>query len=1002
MRVLVIEDDGATRALLISTLRARRHDVVACEDAEGAWSALGPETRPAIFDLAVIDVGLPGQDGIAFCRQFRRHPGGRHAAVLLVTGDERPETLEAALDAGVHDYLLKPVDRRALTIRLAIAEQRSLANATSRYSREALRESESRFEAFMSNSPAAAFIKDAHGRYLYVNKGYLTALEVTESDRIGRTHFEVYPPEVATAFQQCDDIVLATGQSHENLDRVPTKDGVHDWLTYRFPLNDNQGKPTLVAALAIDVTARLRAERALQAQATQLRNEQARAETVLRFAARLSALGDFRSVLDAVCTEARAALGTATVALTLRDEGTGAMRLAAASGLGADALAVFGDIPREAWEATMPSYAPVLVVSDLATHVAPDRRPSVERAGLRSGMSALVKREGRIVGTLGVWTREPRAFTNDEQALLQGLADQAGLAITNTQLLDDVRRAETRARHERDRAEALLRISSVVSERADLPDTLQAVCDQTRLALGSTRASVLLYYPQEKVLRVGASSGGPAEFHSLTAFEPVPIELHERLAPLDVPIVVLSDVREFNFSPNFDRMWNAGLRSLVQLRMIYGGELVGILTAGEMGRFRNFSEEDQSLLRGIGDIAALAIRNQRLLDERRRAEEQMRNAQKLESLGVLAGGIAHDFNNLLVGVLGNAGLALMELADDSPAREAVKHIETSAQRAAELTRQMLAYSGKGKFLVEPINLSKIVEEMTQLLGRVISKQARLSLHLSRELPAMVGDATQVRQVVMNLITNASDALDQQPGLITLETGVMEADQATLAATYLNEQLPSGRYVYLAVSDSGVGMDEATRRRIFEPFFTTKFTGRGLGLAAVLGIVRGHRGAIDVKSEPGRGTTFQVLFPAATSVAAVEGAMTTPSKQWRGSGVVLLVDDEEAVRGVAARVLQRSGFEVVEAGSGEEAIAHCASTTTEPRAVVLDLTMPGLGGEATFHEIRRRWPALPVVVSSGYMPQEGGDLQDVPFLAKPYRPSELIDLLRRVLEPQDVA
>jgi len=313
---------------------------------------------------------------------------------------------------------------------------------------------------------------------------------------------------------------------------------------------------------------------------------------------------------------------------------------------------------------------------------------------------------------------------------------------------------------------------------------------------------------------------------------------------------------------------------------------------------------------------------------------------------------------------------------------------------------MLAYSGKGKFLVEPINLSKIVEEMTQLLGRVISKQARLSLHLSRELPAMVGDATQVRQVVMNLITNASDALDQQPGLITLETGVMEADQGTLAATYLNEQLPSGRYVYLAVSDSGVGMDEATRRRIFEPFFTTKFTGRGLGLAAVLGIVRGHRGAIDVQSEPGRGTTFQVLFPAATSVAAVEGAMTAPSKQWRGSGVVLLVDDEEAVRGVAARVLQRSGFEVVEAGSGEEAIAHCASTTIEPRAVVLDLTMPGLGGEATFHELRRRWPALPVVVSSGYMPQEGGDLQHVPFLAKPYRPSELIDLLRRVLEPQE--
>ena len=404
MRVLVIEDDGATRALLISTLRARRHDVVACEDAEGAWSALGPETRPVIFDLAVIDVGLPGLDGIAFCRQFRRHPGGRHSAVLLLTGDERPETLEAALDAGVHDYLLKPVDRRALAIRLAIAEQRSLANATSRYSREALRESENRFEAFMSNSPAAAFIKDGHGRFLYVNKGYLAAFEIVESDRIGRTHFEVYPPDVAAALQQSDDVVLATGRSHESLERVPGRDGVHEWLTYKFPLNDNQGKPTLVAGLAIDVTARLRAERALHAQAAQLRNEQARSETVLRFAARLSALGDFRSVLDAVCSEARAALGTTTVALNLTDQVTGAMRLAASSGLGADALAVFGDIPREVWTAAMPSYAPVLVVPDLAEHVAPDRRASVERMGIRSGMSALVKREGRIVGTLAVWT----------------------------------------------------------------------------------------------------------------------------------------------------------------------------------------------------------------------------------------------------------------------------------------------------------------------------------------------------------------------------------------------------------------------------------------------------------------------------------------------------------------------------------------------------------------------------------------------------------------------
>jgi signal transduction histidine kinase/CheY-like chemotaxis protein len=468
------------------------------------------------------------------------------------------------------------------------------------------------------------------------------------------------------------------------------------------------------------------------------------------------------------------------------------------------------------------------------------------------------------------------------------------------------------------------------------------------------------------------------------------------MAPLTVPVVVVPDIRSIGYGPNFDRIWEGGLRSIVFVRMVHDGELIGVVTAAEIGHQREYSEEEQALLRGVAEIGALAIRNARLIEERRRTEEQMRNAQKLESLGVLAGGIAHDFNNLLVGVLGNAGLALMELSADSPAHQAVKDIETSAQRAADLTRQMLAYSGRGKFLVEPVNLSRVVEEMTQLLGRVISKQAHLEMHLAHDLPAVVADATQVRQIVMNLITNASDALDGKPGLITLTTAVIDASPEFLASTYLNEQLPAGSYVCLEVSDSGVGMDEPTRARIFEPFFTTKFTGRGLGLAAVLGIVRGHHGAIDVRSEPGSGTVFRVLFPAAPAAVSTDASSVVAPKQWRGSGEILLVDDEEAVRGVAARVLERSGFDVVQAASGEDALAEIARHRTRLRGVVLDLTMPGLGGEATFRQIRHRWPDLPVIVSSGYMPQEG-ELGDVPFLAKPYRPAELLDMLRAVLE-----
>ncbi|HMO94610.1 MAG TPA: PAS domain S-box protein, partial [Tepidiformaceae bacterium] len=228
-------------------------------------------------------------------------------------------------------------------------------------------------------------------------------------------------------------------------------------------------------------------------------------------------------------------------------------------------------------------------------------------------------------------------------------------------------------------------------------------------------------------------------------------------------------------------------------------------------------------------------------EERRRLDQQMQQTQKLESLGVLAGGIAHDFNNLLVAILGNAGLALLELPPESPARQTVQSIETAAQRAAELTRQMLAYSGKGKFVIEALNLSRLVEEMAHLLEVSVTKRAVLKYRFAPDLPAVEGDATQIRQVIMNLITNASDAIGERSGVISISTGLMQADRAYLASSYLDTDLPEGDYVYLEVADTGDGMDETTRDRIFDPFFTTKFTGRGLGLAAVLGIVRGHHG-----------------------------------------------------------------------------------------------------------------------------------------------------------------
>ncbi len=381
--------------------------------------------------------------------------------------------------------------------------------------------------------------------------------------------------------------------------------------------------------------------------------------------------------------------------------------------------------------------------------------------------------------------------------------------------------------------------------------------------------------------------------------------------------------------------------------------------------------------------------------ERRRLDQQMQQTQKLESLGILAGGIAHDFNNLLVAILGNAGLALLELPPESPARQTVQAIETAAQRAADLTRQMLAYSGKGKFVIELLNLSRVVEEMAHLLEVSVSKSAVLKYHFAPNLPPIEADATQVRQIIMNLITNASDAIGDRSGVISISTGMQYADRAYLAESYLDADLPEGDYVYIEVADTGEGMDEETRARIFDPFFTTKFTGRGLGLAAVLGIVRGHRAAIKLYSEPGRGTTYTVLFPAAAT-AALHAPQATPaaSPEPPGGprGTVLVVDDDETVRTVTRRMLEQGGFTVMLAADGAQAI-EAYRTTPGIVLVIMDMTMPRMDGEECFRGLRHLDPAVRVLLTSGYNEQDaterfvGKGLAG--FIQKPYRPSDLL-------------
>jgi PAS domain S-box-containing protein len=394
--------------------------------------------------------------------------------------------------------------------------------------------------------------------------------------------------------------------------------------------------------------------------------------------------------------------------------------------------------------------------------------------------------------------------------------------------------------------------------------------------------------------------------------------------------------------------------------------------------------DDQGHIRGASTIA-------RDITERKRLEEKVRETQKLESLGVLAGGVAHDFNNLLTGILGNASLAADMLPPDHPARDSLLSVVQASERAADLTCQMLAYAGKGQFVVRPVDVSALVREIVGLIQSSIPRKVRVELRLASGLPPVSADPAQVQQLVMNLVINGAEAIGEKAGVVEVTTATEVLDEEAARARLPRHELAPGAYVVLEVKDSGCGMDSQTLPRIFDPFFTTKFTGRGLGLAAVSGIVRSHRGALEVSSVPGQGTTFRIYLPAA---AASEPEPRPPAR------AILVVDDEEIVRRTAKTTLEKYGYKVLVAESGPQAVETYRRRPEAVELVLLDLTMPMMDGEEVLRALRAIRPDVKAIVSSGYSLEEatrrfaGHGVSA--FLQKPYTAARLAHVVRAAL------
>ncbi len=719
--------------------------------------------------------------------------------------------------------------------------------------------------------------------------------------------------------------------------------GEYIWLEDRLaPRRDAAGAVVGLFGVARDITARMRAERRDRHRAAVLERI-ARNDPLPAILAEIVALVEAESG-DALCS----------VLLLDRDgrhlRHGAAPRLPESYNRAIDGVAIG---PTVGSCGTCAFTGRRVIVEDIQTHPYwTPYRELAEGAGLRSCWSEpILCSKGKVLGTFAIYHEQPRAPTPSDLDAIGLAANLASIAIERVRAEESLRESEERFR--------------VIFEQAAV-GAVQLDVRTNRFARMNDRFCRILGRTEAEVRACDVAAVTHPDDREATA---------RALARL-----VSGEIREYALEKRYVRP---------------NGEVRWVnLNVSAMWR------PGDSPTLNIGIVEDITDRK-KAEEDRRRLEDQLRHAQKLESLGVMAGGIAHDFNNLLTGILGYCDLARRELPLISPAGDLIDQAVQGARQAADLTKQMLAYSGKGTFAVEPIVLANLVEEMARLLQISISKRCVLRLDFDRALPAIEADSAQIRQIVMNLVINASEAIGDRDGTIAVSAAARECDRAALDGAIAEPPLAPGRYVVLEVADTGAGMTAETRAKIFDPFFTTKFTGRGLGLSAVLGIVRGHRGGIQCESAPGRGTTFRLFFPAAGRAAERTAESSRTADLWRGRGTVLVVDDESSILQMARQMLKTMGFAVLTAADGRSALDVFQDAKEPIDLVLLDRTMPHMDGDETFRELMKIAPELRVVMTSGYSEQAVAGLGDrlAGFLQKPYRFDELRTAVRRALAPE---
>lgn len=936
LRVLLLEDHEIDAELLLVTLRRAGFEPLAQRvETESAYLRalpLTPFDPDPKFDLILADYSLPQFDAPRALHWLKDRQ--LDIPFIVVTGNVGEEPAVECLKNGAADYLLK--DRLA---RLGPAVVNALhakqLRDQARQAEAALRESQTRLQTVIDHSPVILYAINQQGVITLLEGKGLQVLGLQSGQGVGQSLEVVWHSQPAV---QAHIRRALAGEAHAQTVQV----GAAVFEMQYSPLVDAAGHVTSMMGVAIDVTARHRAE-AVQAAIYRI-SEAAQAAPQLAdlYQALHTIVGELmparnfyialydaasRSLTfpyyvdeyDVTSTVDKFPLGRGLTEYVLR---TGQALLA----------------PPEKFDE--------LVAAGEAKHVGTD---SVDWIGVP------LRTPAGILGVVVVQTyTEAVRLTETHKDILVFVSAQIAMAIERKRADQRLRESEERFRVLAENIPGIIYLS-----RNDARFSLLYLNDEVEHLTG---------FPKDDFLADRVSF----------------VDLYH---PEDAPVIrqqvdqALSDGRPFHL--------------IYRLRHRSGDWR----WVEEWGTSVYLDGPRWDFLEGfISDIT-----------DRRQAEEALRQAQKMESLGILAGGIAHDFNNLLVAILGQTSLALSHLpANPLAARESVEKAVKAAERAADLTRQLLAYSGRGQFAIRALQLNDLIRENLELFEVSLPKTVQLHTSLAADLPLIEADAGQMQQIIMNLILNAAEAIGQRPGAITVQTGVQAVDEThTYLWQYTHEPLSPGSYVLLQVEDDGSGMDDATLTSIFDPFFTTKFTGRGLGLAAVLGIVRGHHGGLHVSSEAGRGTSFQLIFPireiaAETSVAKLGPPALPAPEPPPTHRRVLIIDDEEPVREAISDILGMEGLPVLTAADGAAGLALYRQWQAEVGLILLDLSMPGLSGEETFHELRDINPNVRVVLSSGYSQTEAArrfiNQPVAGFLQKPYDVEALIAEVWRHLRP----